>query len=361
MTTIEEAHSATPFRALEPTRRLVRVAPATPGTWGAAIHSDPFALPEQSPEWMRAICASGKFVDVSRAYTFSNDSTVVVPLVRSRHFSGGSLWSPPPAWGVGGIVGPDIDATMVADVVEDLRNIRAARVAVRIDARHEDLWNQSAKPGDILIPRRSHIVDLAETPEQHLARLSKSVRYDIRRAERNGVHVRVDRTGELLDVHYELYLMSIRRWAAKQNEPAALALFRAKRRDPIDKLRTMQAALGDRFLTIVTYVDGRPASSGIVLLGRTTRYTRGAMNVELAGRVKANYALQWRAIEEAYAFGSRRYHMGESGESDGISRFKERFGAVPVDHHEYRFEHVPITKTTDVARNAVKRIIRFKD
>ncbi len=339
---------------------LLSVAPATRSDWSSVLHADPFALPEQSLEWVDAICTTTGARDVTRTYTFDDGRTFVLPLVRTGPFAAGSIWSMPPAWGVGGIVGPAPDVSVVRAVVEDLRSLRSPRVSIRIDARHDELWRQATNDDDVRIPRRSHIVDLRPGADALLASLSKTTRYNIRRAERYGVTVEVDRTGALLDTHYELFLLSVRRWAGKQHEPAALALFRARRRDPIEKLRAMQRALGERCLTIVASVDGQPASSAIVLLGATARYTRGAMDADLAGPAKANFALQWRAITEAIDFGSTRYHMGESGESDGISQFKEKFGAVPVEHHEYRFERLPVTRTTDLARRAVKRVIGFR-
>jgi lipid II:glycine glycyltransferase (peptidoglycan interpeptide bridge formation enzyme) len=85
------------------------------------------------------------------------------------------------------------------------------------------------------------------------------------------------------------------------------------------------------------------------------------MNRELAAPTNAAYAVQWAAIETAYENGSRRYHMGESGESEGIGSFKEQFGAVPLDHHEYRFERLPVTATTGLAKRVIKQAIGFRD
>ncbi len=338
--------------------RNVVVRDATPADWSRAIAADPLALPEQSPEWLRAMEGTGGFRDVSRAYLRPDSEPVVVPLVRSRT---GTVWSPPPAWGVGGTVGPDVDDALVRAVVADLRAVRATRVAVRIDARHEARWQQATTDDDIAIARRSHIVDLCDTADEHLASLSGSARRQVRLGWRSGAEVEVDREGRLLEEHYGLFLQSVERWAAKQHEPARLARFRAARRDPLSKLRTMSDALGERFMIVMARVDGAPASSAIVLLGPTSRYTRGAMDIELAGPARASFAVQWRAIEEILAFGSRRYHMGESGESDGIAGFKEKFGARPVDHHEYRFERLPLTSSVDLAKRAVKRTIGFRD
>jgi hypothetical protein len=340
---------------------LVEVSPPTDGDWRSAIAADAFALPEQSPEWIRAIVESSGARDASRAYHFADGTTLVLPMVRTGLAGSGSLWSPPPAWGVGGLVGPTADADMVRQVVDDLRSIRAPRIMVRIDVRHHEHWQAAMHPGDLQIPRRSHVIDLFADPEAHFAQLAKRTRTKIRKCERDGVRIEADRTGELLETHHELFLTSVGRWADKQHEPLALALFRARRRDPIEKLQAMQRALGDRFLTLVAYIDGRPAASVIVLLGKTSRYTRGAMDIELVGNTNANYGLQWHAIRAAYEHGSTRYHMGESGESAGIATFKERMGAQPIDHCEYRFERLPVTRTTDLVRNGVKRVIGFSD
>ena len=36
-------------------------------------------------------------------------------------------------------------------------------------------------------------------------------------------------------------------------------------------------------------------------------------------------------------------------------------GARPVDHHEYRFERLPLTASVELAKHAVKRTIGFRD
>lgn len=318
-------------------------------------------MPEQCAEWIDAICSTSTATsDASRAYQFDDGTVAVLPLARRGWGAASSLWSPPPAWGVGGAVGGNVDRTVVAAIVADLRELRVARISVRIDSRHEELWQEAA--GDaITIPRRGHIIELADTPDEHFTRLSKTTRRLVRRAAKSGVRIEVDHSGDLLDTHYGLYLTSVERWAEHQHEPRALAMLRAKRRDPIHKLRAMQRALGDRCRVLVSYVDDVPASSGIILLGATTRDTRGAADVAVSGSTGANEAMQWRAINEAFEFGSRRYHLGESGNSEGLAAFKEKFGAVGHEHHEYRFERLPMTRTSTGARTAVKRLIGFND
>jgi lipid II:glycine glycyltransferase (peptidoglycan interpeptide bridge formation enzyme) len=85
------------------------------------------------------------------------------------------------------------------------------------------------------------------------------------------------------------------------------------------------------------------------------------MNKDLAGPTNANDLLQWRAIQDACASGCRHYHLGESGASRSLARFKEKFTARPVPYTEYVIERAPVSRLDAAARGAVKRAIRFRD
>ncbi len=331
--------------------------------WRDVAAADRDALPEQLPEWIGAICSSGRWTDATRGYDFPDGRSFVLPMVRLTR-SAGSLSifaSPPHAWGMGGLLGRDQDPGVVAAVIDDLESLRAARVSIRIDPRHDVHWRSAASDRAVTIERRAHVIDLEPGPDRLLESLNKSTRKSIRRAERNGVEVVVEHTGARLHHHYELYLRSVERWASTQHEPLRLALWRARRRDPIEKLHRMAEAMQHRFRHVIAYVDGAPAASAVVLLGGTARDTRGAIDRELAKGTGANDAVQWRAITEAHAHGCRWYNLGESGRSDNLAAYKERFGAIAIDHFEYRFERLPITRVDTAARGLVKRAIGFKD
>ncbi len=332
--------------------------------WAAVVGSDPAALPEQTPEWVDAICDGSRFTDVSRSYLFADGRRFVLPLVTRRGTprAAAQLWSFPNAWGIGGPVGAGLDRNVVDHIINDLRGLGAARVSIRVDPLDDHHWRHLAADGGVLvIPRTTHVAELRDGPEAHLASLSKQTRFNIRKAGRRGVRIEVGGGGALLDDHYRLFLSSVDRWAGRQHEPLALARWRAARRDPLVKLRNIGAHLGDRFRVIVGYVDDRPAASAIILLGDTTRYTRGAIDAELIRGTNANDAVHWRALELAYEHGARRYNMGETGSAAGLARFKERFGAAAVHSGEYRLERLPLTNTDQAARRLVKRVVGFKD
>lgn len=333
--------------------------------WADVVAGDPTALPEQTPEWTDAICESAGYRDAARLYELTDGRRFVLPLVARRGplGTGGQLWSFPPAWGIGGPVGAGLDADAVSLIADDLGSMGAVRIGLRIDAVDQDHWEHVRSPSLIRIPRRVHVVDLDPDLDRLLALTRGTTRQDIRRATRptSNVEVRVGRAGELLDDHYRLFLASARRWSARQHEPLALTLWRARRRDPLTKLQAMARWLGNRFVVVVGYCDGQPASSAIVLLGATSRYTRGATDTGLAGASGVGSLVQWTAISVAAEHGSTVYNMGESGWASGLSSFKERFGARPVEYDELRFERLPITRVDTAARSLVKRAIGFKE
>ena len=359
-------------RALDPaTRAFGRLAlggtvtsPAPRDVWAHVVAADPGALPEQTPEWTDAVCAVEGCSDASRLYEFADGRRIVLPLVRRSGLRGvgGQLWSFPQSWGIGGPAGAGLDAGAVEAIAADLHSLRVARVALRVDPLEASLWEGVNGPGVTALPRLAHVLPLFGSPAEHLAAMSKSTRRKIVRAQRDDLRVEVDTTGALLGDHYAVYLKSVERWAARQHEPLWLARWRAERRDPIAKLQAMATFLGpERFRLVVAYSDDRPAASTIVLLGPVARDTRAALDRGVAAQKYPSEAVQWRAIQEAYAYGSTHYNMGESGTSESLAHYKEHFLAKPVPYAEYRFERVPLTRADVAARSLVKRAIGFKD
>ena len=364
--------AARPHPEADPaTRAFGRVAlggtvtsPAPRDVWADVVSADPGALPEHTPEWTDAVCAVERCTDASRLYEFVDGRRYVLPLVRRSGVRGlgGQLWSFPQGWGIGGPAGANLDAGAVEAIAGDLHSMRAARVALRIDPLEASSWEGVGGPGVTALPRLAHVVTLFPSPEEHLAAMSKTTRRKVMRSQREVLRVEVDTTGALLGDHYSMYLKSVERWAERQHEPLWLARWRAERRDSIEKLQAMATFLGpERFRLIVAYVGEQPAASTIVLLGPITRDTRAALDRDVAVNLNASEAVQWRAIQEAYAYGSTHYNMGESGTSASLARYKEHFLARPVPYAEYRFERLPLTRADIAARSLVKRVIGFKD
>ncbi len=337
--------------------------PAPRAAWGQVLADDEMSLADHSPAWMDAMCATGRYHDVSRHYRWADGRQFVLPMVaRARLPSTRSiLMSPPPAWGIGGLIGTDQDREVVQAVVDDVAGLGAIRVQIRPDPLRAELWATAYHQNLIRIPRYAHVADLNGTEQELLAGFTKHARRDVRRAKQVGVEVRTVHGGGLLHEHYRLYLLSVERWAAHQNEPLPMARWRARRRDPLRKLQSMAAHLGQGFCHHVAYLDGQAIASNIVLSGPVAHGTRSAMDHDLAGPARAGDALLETEVLHARSHGSHHFQLGESGRSPSLAHFKEKCGAVGRDYDEIRIERVPLTAIDATARSVVKRAIRFRD
>jgi hypothetical protein len=337
--------------------------PAPRDEWRAVLSGDRSALPEHAPEWLDAACRGGPYSDASRLYQLPDGREFVLPLLRRSGPAGTGGWlsSFPPAWGIGGLVGAGQDDGVLRAVLTDLRSIGAQRVWLRPDPLRSAMWDAAADQRVVRIPRRAHVVDLTAGADAVLARMRPSTRKGLRKAARAGVRIEVDRGGALLPQHYDLYMLSVARWAQRQHEPVALARWRARQRDPLLKLQALAQHMGKAFVVVMAFLDDRPISSGITLIGQTAHDIRAAMDRDLAGPVRASELVAWKSLQLACEEGCLVHHLGESGQSRPLAQFKERFGAVPVDYFEYRLERAPYTAVDALARSAVKRLIRFRD
>jgi lipid II:glycine glycyltransferase (peptidoglycan interpeptide bridge formation enzyme) len=141
----------------------------------------------------------------------------------------------------------------------------------------------------------------------------------------------------------------------------ALAKLRAYRRDPPAKFLHLAEALPTSLRVWIAYHAGVPVAGLIVLLGKNASYTRGAMDKERAGSLRANELLHWSAIREACDMGCRHYHLGETGGSAPLAQFKEKLGAEPVSYAELHFERLPIVRSHSAAKSLVKHAVGFRD
>lgn len=344
---------------------LAVTSPAPVDVWRELLAADPGALVSQSPEWVRALCDYGGYEDATRLYELPGDRQLVLPMVRRRGSKG--RWaleaSLPNAWGIGGVIASGGASTEeVAAVFNELASRRGLRTSLRPNPLLADRWAAARPPGAVAVPRLAHVLDL----EGGFARVWKqrftgNARTAVRRAERHGLTVERDVSGRLIPVFHELFERSLERWAAQQHEPARLALWRGRRRDPIGKFRSLASAVADGLRIWVAWQDGRPAAAIVVLQGANAHYTRGAMDKDLAGPTRANYLLHRLAIEEACGAGCRHYHMGETGGSESLAQFKTRFGARPYPYAEYHLERFGLTALDRGARRVIKRVIGFRD
>lgn len=335
----------------------------SPQMWDELVAGDRESLPCQTRAWIEAIQATGGGTDASRLYEFPSGRRFLLPLVRRGLPATLTVQaSMPHSWGMGGLVGPaQPSASEAAAIFADLRREPVLRTSLRPNPLQDDAWAAAQPAGVARVPRLAHVLDLDGGFDKVWGRFRSVARTAVRKAERAGLEIECDTTGRLVPSYYRLYELSLERWAQHQHEPRVLSFWRGHRRDPQSKLAAIARILGEQCQVWLASLDGRPIAGIIVLRGANASYTRGAMDISLAGPTRANYLLQKLAIEDACAHGCRRYHMGESGESDRLAQYKTRFGALPVAYGEYHVERLPLTAADRKLRGAVKQAIGFKD
>jgi Acetyltransferase (GNAT) domain len=346
--------------------RLVAEGRAARSAWSRALSRDPEATVSQTPEWMDCVCASGRWEDITRAYTDDDGRELVLPLARWRRSPAALLVeaSMPFGWGLGGLVCPDgrLSAADVAALAADLARRRPVRTVLRPGPAMEKPWAEGMPPQARRTPHMWQSVRLAQGFAEVSGRFSGGARRNMRKAERGPLTVEWESGPRLVPAFDRLYRLSVSRWAERQHEPQALARWRAGRRDPRTKFELVAERLGDGCRIGVAWRSGEPAAAIIVLThGEHSTYWRGAMDRELAARTGANELLHGMAIEQACEAGRRWYHMGDSAPSSPLADFKRRLGAEEQHYTGYRLERWPLTAAEERMRRAVKRAIAFRD
>jgi hypothetical protein len=339
--------------------------PVPRDVWDLVLRSDPAAVVTQSLAWRDAVFADGRYRDVSRLYDFGSGRRIVLPLARRRLATAwtGTTASWPQEWGNGGPICADgqASAAEAEAVLADLARSTVG-VAVRLPEGPAGPWLAGAR-GYRVEDRGGHVLDLAGGfAEVWSHRFRGTARTAVRKAERAGVEVEVDRSGQALQVFFDLYEKSIRRWSAMQHEPVALTRWRTMRVTSPRMLRAVAGHFGQGCEIWVARVQGTPIATIVVLRsGPNAKYWRGAMDKELATPVRANEYLHSLAIEAACRDGCRWYEMGQTRPGSPLAAFKEKLGATPQPGYTLRAEHLPLDATRRRTRDVVKSLIGFRD
>jgi hypothetical protein len=340
------------------------ISPAPRALWLELLRCDAEALPSQTPLWLDGLCALKGYRDASRFYRFADGQQLVLPLVQRSSLG---VWSPqaslPHAWGVGGVVAARTPLPQhLLAVFEDLKTSSALSTNVLPNPRQGPLWAAARPPSVRSIPRCAHVLDLEGGFDRvWRERFSKTTRRMVRKAEKLGVRVECDTTGRLASVVYHLRRAAVARWAARQHEPRWLAHLRAELRDPRSKIEHIARVMGGALRIWVAWRSGVPIAASMVLLGANADDIMGVMDAPKAAATGANDLLLRHSIEDACNAGCRLYHLGESGFSEGLARFKERFGAQAYPYEEFYVERLPLSRVDRSLRGVVKHVIGFRD
>lgn len=341
-------------------RQVNVISPVPAEMWEAVQLRDPHALPEHSPEWIRALCTARNYCDASRLYEFSDGSEFILPLVRRKGGAGagGHLQSYPRSWGMGGVLGAGLEEIHAEAILRDLKALGMQRVSIHPDPTKWEPWSHAAASVEAtIIPRRAHVVDLTGGAEAAFGRLRSTARRGVRKAKRSALRLETGNSLTLLDSFYKLLRLSVDRWAQQRNQSKPIARWLSRRRLPVEQLRAQRDHLGDRFLIVCAYLGDDPVSCTVNLMGPNGHETHGAMDKDRIGNTRAGDLVRWTAIKHACDLGATVHHLGESGESKALAFSKENYGARPYDYGEIVLEKLPWTRADRILRSSVKRVI----
>jgi hypothetical protein len=301
--------------------------------WAAFAASQDDALPYHHPAWSRMLCTAYPYTPAALGCAGPDGRlTGVLPLVRKRSLLAGVHLTSLPNTPVAGPLAAD-EASLRA-----LLGAAAARVD-QSGARWLQLKVAGTAP-DGLVPGLgrltwdpAYVTDLPADPGQlrfGSSRNHSAIQRAVRKAARQGVVVRDATSAADVRRWYPLYSRTMREHAAP---PRPLRQFEAMWSElaPAGMLRLL---LAER------QAGGRTellAGSVFLQFGQTICYAfNGRDPAQLS--LRPNDAIHWTAISEGCAAGYRRYDFGEVASGDaGLTRFKQKWGAVPVPLYRYHY------------------------
>jgi hypothetical protein len=341
--------------------------PVPRAAWESLFDLDADAIVTQSLAWRDALFAGGKYRDVSRLYEFQTGQRILIPLACHRLQAGpGRLLSSwPRVWGVGGplTANPRVTPSEAAAVLGDLASLSslATVLSLRFDAH--DAWLQCSGPFRTKASN-TWMLSLADGPDDvWQRRFRSSVRRAIRKAERVGLEIEVDYSGQSLDTFYLLYEKSVKRWAEMQHAPEWLTRRRLASTINPQRLSRVAECFGKDFLTWVARYHGVPVASLVVLYsGKYAKAWCAAMDKDLAAPLGGvNQLLDWYAVQDACSRGYQSYDLGYATPGTSLGDYKKWMGADLVFHHELRAERVPLKAAGELPKRITKSLIGFRD
>jgi hypothetical protein len=178
-------------------------------------------------------------------------------------------------------------------------------------------------------PLDNVVINLERTPEEIWASFKGRARTDIRKAQKLGVTVEVDQTGEGIEDFHEIYIETM-----KRNGASDYYLF------GLDKIKRIVDDLGDAAVLFHAYLDGVKVASEIQLLGTKNAYYFLSGTTEAGRTSRASALIRLEAINWLHSHGNSRYVLGGGlTKDDPLFSYKKAYapeGSVPftIDYRE---------------------------
>ena len=234
----------------------------------------------------------------------------VLPLVFMQSKLFGRFLVSLPFFNYGGVLcdEPEIgDALLVA----------AANLQKDLGSESTELRHVEKLPGDM--PTKKHkvvmMLDLAENAEAQWQGFNAKLRNQVRKAEKSGLTAIVGGK-ELLNDFYAVFVRNMR----DLGTPVYAQKFFAE----------VLEVFPDHTRIIAVYLEGKPVASGLITWFHDTVEIPWASSIRDFNRFCPNNLLYWTALQFALSHGFKRFDFGRSTPGEGTYKFKEQWGAKPI-------------------------------
>lgn len=175
-------------------------------------------------------------------------------------------------------------------------------------------------------PELSWILDLAPDEAMLLANMRKTTRYSIRKAEKDGVQVRISTDPNDLKLFYELYQVTVSR---QKFQPFSWEYLQ----------REFKLFSENQMIKIgIAEEHGQPVSGAMIVTTPYEAFYHQGASITGSKSV-ASYLLQWRLIQMAKQAGCTKYNFWGVSPDDkpnhpwaGLSLFKKGFGGAAYQY-----------------------------
>lgn len=209
------------------------------------------------------------------------------------------------------------------DVVEQLIS-KAGRLRQQLGARrYEYRSTKSEKPGHGLSASCCNhqkvrmILELPATSELLFSGFKSKLRSQIRKAQKNGLSITIGNQESLVSDFYGVFTINMRDLGSPVHS-----------KQWFESIRRYYA---DNCIISVVSFDSLPIGAALVLINGNKATVPWASTLRQYNRLAPNMLLYWSLLEYVTDNGCRAFDFGRSSIGEGTYRFKQQWGARPVE------------------------------
>lgn len=204
------------------------------------------------------------------------------------------------------------DATQSASVYNALLELASERKWKHLEMRGGSVPPENAKS---FLTYDAHQLDLRRGDESIKQGLDPSVRRAIRKAEKSGMEVTVERGTDAMDAFYDLHGKTRRRHGLPPQ--------------PFDFFQSIATHLIARGLgeVVLARLSGVPVAGAVFLQSRGRVIYKFGASDAAHWPLRPNHLVMWAAIRHFAEVGCQQLHFGRTSQADeGLSHFKRSWG-----------------------------------